>query len=126
MAARPYVDAFCFQCFKDPQPLYNDLKSWADKLKMPVFIADSARLSKNEMEEPIHGKDFKKHNTAKYEETLKLIREIPECVGFHLCGAYAQNFVRRFGLKNHQDIAEIETLEMTRINKEMKDWIHEY
>jgi len=126
MAARPYVDAFCFQCFKDPQSLYSDLKYWADKLKMPVFIADSARLEKNESEGQIHGKDFKKHNTANYEETLKLIREIPECVGFHLCGAYAQNFVRRFGLKNHQDIAETETMEITRINKDMKDWVQNY
>ena len=126
LAARPYVDAFCFQCFKDPQPLFNDLKYWADKLKMPVFIADSARLEKNDSEEQIHGKSFKMHYTVKYEETLKLIRELPECVGFHLCGAYVQNFTRRFGLKNHQDIEETETAEIKRINLEMQEWIREY
>jgi hypothetical protein len=125
-AARPYVDAFCFQCFKDPEPLYNDLKYWADKLKVPVFIADSARLKRNDREGQIHGKDLLMHDTSKYEETLKLIRDIPECVGFHLCGAYAQNFVRRYGLKNHMDSEGVEVTEFTRINEEMKKWIHQW
>jgi len=123
MAARPYVDAFCFQCFKDPVPLYNDLKYWADILKMPVFIADSSRTMNNEPEGQVHGRPFRMHDTQKYEQTLNLIREIPECIGFHLCGAYAQNFVRRSGLKNHQEKEGEETLEITRINEEMQRWV---
>jgi hypothetical protein len=103
--------------------LYNDLKYWADKLNIPIFIADSARTRDNESEGHKDGKSFREHDSAKYEETLKLIREIPECVGFHLCGAYAQNFTRRYGLKNYQDIAETETAELARINKEMIEWI---
>ena len=123
LAARPYVDAFCFQYFKDPVPLYNDLKYWADILKMPVFIADSSRTRKNESEGQIHGHPFRIHDTDKYEQTLKLIREIPQCVGFHLCGAYAQNFVRRSGLKNHQDMEGEETIEIARINQEIQRWV---
>jgi hypothetical protein len=123
MAARPYVDAFSFQCFKDPVPLYKNLKYWADILKMPVFIADSSRTRNNEQEGQVHGRSFRTHDTGKYEQTLKLIREIPECVGFHLCGAYARNFVRRSGLKNHVDKEGTETVEITRINGDMEKWI---
>jgi hypothetical protein len=57
---------------------------------------------------------------------MRVLQKIPECVGFHLCGAYICNRVRRYGLRDEQDQIDTESVKgIARINEEMARWMSE-
>jgi hypothetical protein len=59
-----------------------------------------------------------------YADILNVLKEIPQSVGFHLCGAYIQNKVRRLGMKDCQDQVDSPyTEDLTKANAEMHKWI---
>ncbi|MHC4798201.1 MAG: hypothetical protein ACYTF1_16330, partial [Planctomycetota bacterium] len=37
-----------------------------------------------------------------YSQKIKTLRELPCCVGWHLCGAYLRNHARKAGVRNER------------------------
>jgi hypothetical protein len=60
-----------------------------------------------------------------YAEIMKTLRKIPECIGFHLCGAYIKNNARRYGLLNQEDEEEPTTQGIKKVNIEQNEWVQE-
>ena len=122
-AAMPYVDIFSFQCFGTPDNIYQKLSRWAQFLKKPILLAD-AMINK----EGFHGwppTQDRTQDDKQYAEIMKTLRRIPECMGFHLCGAYIKNNARRYGLLNQQDLEEPTTQGIKQVNLEQIQWVEE-
>ena len=120
-AALPYVDIFSFQCFGTVDNIYQKLSRWGQYLKKPILLADSM-ISK----EGFHGwppKEDLTQDDVQYGEIMKALRKIPECMGFHLCGAYIKNNARRFGLLNQQDNENSTTPGIKKVNIEQQEWV---
>ena len=123
-AAMPYVDVLSFQCFGGAQIVNEKLGYWAKFSGRPILLADSAVRIKSSSSEGVRKPHHQ--NPQAYEETMRALRQIPECVGFHLCGAYICNRVRRYGLRDEQDQIDTESVKgITRINEEMARWMNE-
>jgi hypothetical protein len=122
-AALPYVDVLSFQCFRGADKVAEKLGYWALLTGHPVLLGDSAIWV-----EPFDPKwpppEQRHHDPGGYQDTMEALWQIPESIGFHLCGAYLQNDVRNYGLKNRNDEVDLPyTLELARINREMQNRI---
>lgn len=119
-AAMPYVDIFSFQCFGSADNIYQKLSKWGTHLKKPILLADSM-ISR----EKSHGwpptQDLTQDD-VQYGEIMKALRKIPECMGFHLCGAYIKNSARRYGLLDQKDNEEPTTQGIKKVNIEQQEW----
>ncbi|MCP4614528.1 MAG: agarase [Planctomycetes bacterium] len=123
-AAMPYVDVLSFQCFGGAQIVNEKLGYWAKFSGRPILLADSAVRLKSSSSEGVR----KEHHQdpQAYEEVMRVLQKIPECVGFHLCGAYICNRVRRYGLRDEQDrIDTVSVQGITRTNEKMTRWMNE-
>jgi hypothetical protein len=96
-AALPFVDVLSFQCFGGPAPVKEKLGSWAKLTGHPVLLADAATYREPYLRGFPPPQD-RYHDPVGYRQTLDVLRDIPEAVGFHLCGAYVRSPVRRTGL----------------------------
>ena len=95
-AAAPYVDVLSFQHFDAPATVGRYLSAMGQASGKPVLLADHAIVRP--------GADgVRRHDPGAYAEMLRALREIPECVGYHLCGAYLRNRVRRHGLRDERE-----------------------
>lgn len=122
-AALPFVDIFSFQCFGTVDNIYQKLSGWASFLKKPILLADSM-INK----EGFHGwppQQDRTQDDEAYGEIMKALRKIPECVGFHLCGAYIKNNARRYGLLDLHDDEEPTTQGIKEVNLGQAQWIQE-
>lgn len=119
-AAIPYVDIFSFQCFSPPEEIYQKLSRWAHFIKKPILLADSAGFKGQDHEWP--SAEDRLQDDGQYQETMRFLRRIPECIGFHLCGAYIKNKVRRYGLLDLQEQEEITTRGIKNVNLEQQVW----
>ena len=117
LAARPYVDAFTFQHFAPPEDIKRNLESWHEMTGMPVMVADSSpirRLPDGSL----------MHNPTGYRKVYEILRNIPSCIGFHLCGGYIQNRVRRKGLFDPENQPFHDVVEgLARVNHETITWL---
>ena len=119
-AAMPYVDIFSFQCFGTVDNINQKMSYWASYLKKPVLLADSM-ISAVEN----HGWPPKQdllQDDIQYGEVMKVLRNIPECIEFHLCGAYIKNNARRYGLLELHDKEEATTNGIKKVNFEQEIW----
>jgi hypothetical protein len=119
-AAMPYVDIFSFQCFGSVENISKKMSYWANYLKKPVLLADSM-ISAVEN----HGWPPKQdllQDDIQYGEVMNELRKIPECMGFHLCGAYIKNNARRYGLLDMHDELEPTTIGIKDVNVEQSEW----
>lgn len=122
-AARPFVDVFAFQCFGDAAVVGDKLGRWArlhdDK---PLLLADNAPWLPTA--HPGWPPQEDRHiDAAEYGRILRTLREIPQCVGYHLCGAYLRNQTRRYGLKTARDEIDPSTPSVQQENETMQRWI---
>jgi hypothetical protein len=122
-AAMAYVDVLSFQCFDTPEKVHEKLARWATYSHRPVLIADSAqRQPVSDSSWPAHSD--RENDPHAHGRVLRMLTEIPECVGYHLCGAYLKNRTRRSGLRDHRDIPAEEIIDGIREqNKCILDWI---
>jgi hypothetical protein len=121
-AAMPYVDVLSFQCFGRAKIVDEKLSHWAKFSNRPILLADSSVSIKSVSS----GKERKPHrqDPQGYADIMGVLQKIPECVGFHLCGAYVCNRVRRYGLLDEQDRIDAEAVKgITKINKETIRWV---
>jgi hypothetical protein len=116
-AAKPYVDVISFQHFGPVAKMKADLQMWADKTSLPVLLADAGRGK------ALPDKGYA-HDPAEYESNCAALREIPQCVGFHLCGAYLKNRVRSKGLRDEREVADTRAIEgIRKSNLAMQAWL---
>ncbi len=123
-AAIPYVDVLSFQCFGGADIVQEKLSYWAKFSRRPVLLADSSVRIRSVSTVGVHKPH---HQDPKgYEDIMHVLQKIPECIGFHLCGAYLCNRVRRCGLRDEQDRVDTKAVkEITKVNEEMTRWVNE-
>jgi hypothetical protein len=115
-AASPYVDVLSFQHFSSPQAIRDNLVKWHAETGKPVLVADSARSL------PGPGGGLR-NDPAHYSGALAALRTVPSAVGFHLCGAYLTNRVRRRGLLDEREAPDREfTDTVARENRAIEEW----
>ena len=115
-AAKPFVDVFCFQDFSKPEVAARNLALWHQKTGKPVLLADYAVTVK--------ASDGDQHHSgAGYAEMLRRLRELPGCVGAHLCGAYLRNEARKRALRDASERPDEEALRgIVQANRETAEW----
>lgn len=119
-AAEPYVDVLSFQQFGPPEKVKADFEHWRQTIDIPILLADGAGSRK--LPGGAIGQDG-----ARYHRTLQVLQDNPACVGFHLCGAYLRNRVRRRGLRDELDQPDVEALRLiAAANRETIEWVKKY
>jgi hypothetical protein len=83
-AAAPYVDVLSFQYFDTPAVIAKAFNRWHRLTGKPVLLADAAPVDRD---------------PAQYGPMLEAMREVPSCVGWHVCGAYLRNRARGYGFR---------------------------
>jgi hypothetical protein len=117
LAARPFVDVFSFQHFGPVERIRADLARFAEVTGKPVLLADSA----GNLKQP---DGTIRNDPVKYRDTLAALRDIPACVGFHLCGAYLRNRARNRGLRGSDETPDRAAIDGIRAaNREMAAWV---
>ncbi|HCN30715.1 MAG TPA: agarase [Verrucomicrobiales bacterium] len=116
-AALPYVDVLSFQHFAPPDQVAANLTHWHQKTGKPVLVADTSAQ--------IREKDGRaRHDGPGYAKLLAALREVPSCVGLHLCGAYLRNETRKRALRDASEKPDEAALEaITRANRETAAWM---
>jgi len=116
-AALPFVDVLSFQHFAAPEKVAENLDRWHQKTGKPVLLADHA-ISIKQPDGSL------RHDGAKYEETLRRLREVRGCMGYHLCGAYLRNECRRRALRDASENPDEQALAaITQANHETTVWM---
>ena len=91
---------------RNPDLLSSDFEQWCD------FVArqDCAQLA----DDP----------KLIDQQTMAMLREMPACVGFHLCGAYLRNRCRRCGLLDERERPDQGALDgITEANRDTARWL---
>ena len=116
-AAEPFVDVLSFQQFSPPEKVKTDFEHWRAAVDMPILLADgSGSVTRRD--------GSKGQDGPRYAKTLEVLRNNPNCVGFHLCGAYLQNRVRKRGLRDEQNRPDKEALQhITKANQTTTQWV---
>ena len=111
LAAAPYVDVMSFQYFSTPEVICPDLQRWHELTGKPVLLADACAP----------GRD-----PAAYAPMIRALREVPSCIGWHVCGAYLQNRARGAGFRDERgELVQPLVDEATRANLETIEWVQE-
>lgn len=118
MAASPYVDILSFQHFAPPKKIAENLNYWHNLTGKPTLMADCSHQVMDEKT------GYLMHTLDGYPEIYSLLKEVNSCVGYHLCGAYLENRVRKRGLLKENEIPNEDVIAMmTRVNREMEEWV---
>lgn len=111
LAAVPYVDVLSFQYFSTPDKVCPDLQRWHALTGTPVLLADACAPGRN---------------PTNYEPMIRALRELPCCVGWHVCGAYLKNRCRGYGFRDEQErLDEAMVAAATKANQETARWANE-
>lgn len=90
----------------------------------PVLLADAAghvRAHDDTGWPPVADRN---HDTEHYRQVMDVLWSLPQCVGYHLCGAHIRNNVRRCGFRDHTNRLIPETVDGIRaVNAEMQQRI---
>ncbi|OPZ16671.1 MAG: hypothetical protein BWZ10_01371 [candidate division BRC1 bacterium ADurb.BinA364] len=109
LAAAPYIDALSFQYFDAPGRICSDFERWHKLTGKPVLLADACAPGRK---------------PENYGPMIKALRELPCCIGWHVCGAYLCNRCRKYGFRDERNeaIEPLATL-ATQANRETLDWL---
>ena len=114
----PFVDVLSFQCFGKADGVQEKLGYWAQHYDTPLLLADNSNGRKGAPHQ--HGS---LQDPIAYGEIMKVLRTLPTCIGYHLCGAYVQNRVRRRGLRDSQNAVDLEGTDgIRKVNQETTRW----
>jgi hypothetical protein len=115
-AARPYVDVMSFQYFAGPPEAQRELRRMHELTGKPVLLADASIPERRTAPSSQLG--------SRYAAMITALRELPGCIGWHVCGAYITNRVRGFGFLDETDRADPGLVEaVARANRETQDWV---
>ncbi len=116
-AALPYVDVLSFQHFAPVERVAANLARWHQFSGKPVLVADTSVNVKQ-------ADGGQRHDGAGYAALLRRLRDVPGCVGLHLCGAYLRNEVRKRALLDAAGRPDDEALRaITAANRETDAWM---
>ncbi len=116
-AAKPFVDVLSFQHFALADKVAANLTHWHGKSGKPVLLADHSAAKR------MHD-GTARHDSAGYAKTMAALRQIPSCVGFHLCGAYLRNECRKRALRDKREQPDSEAIAgITAANRETEEWV---
>lgn len=116
-AALPYVDVLSFQHFKQPDEVSANLRKWHDLTGKPVLLADQC-VSIRQPD------GVQLHDGAGYTATLAALRDLPGCLGYHLCGAYLRNTARNRALRAADETPDTAALTaITAANRKAAEWM---
>jgi len=93
-AAQPWVDVLSFQFFASPGEVAKSFTLFSDLTGKPTLLAD-ASIPGSIPEQTQWG--------PRYSEMLQTLRELPCCIGWHVCGAYLKNRARGRGFLDEKD-----------------------
>lgn len=117
-AALPYVDVLSFQHFKQAEEVAANLRNWHELTGKPVLLADHATVIRQPVE-------AQRHQPGGYSKMLAKLREIPGCVGYHLCGAYLRNEARKRALRDAAEQPDEAALnDIRQANQEAAEWMN--
>jgi len=93
-AAAQYVDVISVQHFGLPEQIKTDLQKFHQVSGgKPVLLADSGVPDDNTWEQGFISNDYQR-----YARLTAMLENLKFCVGFHFCGAYQRNKIRKYGL----------------------------
>lgn len=114
IAAR-YVDALCFQYFGSSDNLVRDFRRWHRLTSRPILLADASAPGRRHRDEM---------SITPLDEGLQYARCLERYfledyfIGWHYCGSFIKNTVRRHGLKDEYDNPRTDlTNAMTEVNR---------
>jgi hypothetical protein len=111
------VDVLSFQHFTKPLEVAANLRRWHDLTGKPVLLADQAMVLPQ-------AEGIQLHDGEGYAATLNALRDIPGCVGYHLCGAYLRNTARKRALRAADETPDTAALTaISAANRETAEWI---
>ncbi len=112
--ASRYVNVLSFQFFGSPDMVLPKLAGWNAVSGLPILLADASAPSRR------HASDENitaEQEGAEYIEAMEKYFAAPFCVGWHYCGAYIRNDMRKNGLKDRFDKDRLPlTIAMAHIN----------
>lgn len=117
LAAARHVDVLSFQCFADGKTICEQFKNWHKQTGKPILLADGCvpgRRNKTPEDQNVYG------------SMLKMLRELSCCVGWHYCGAYLRNRVRRTGFREEDETINDQDFiaAVTAANHATAEWMH--
>ncbi len=97
--AAKYVDVLSFQYFAEAEKSLPDFKRWHELSNKPILLADASvgRKPGSLEEYRKSGSDYQGLGD-KYVHMMEQLYQAPFMVGWHFCGAFIENEVRKFGL----------------------------
>ena len=120
-AALPYVDVLSFQCFGRVGNIATKMQRWAGFADKPILLADAAGHIRAHGDTKWPPTADRLHDTDHYRQVMDALWDIPQCVGYHLCGAYIKNNARKYGFRDHANNQINETVAGVRaVNAEMQ------
>ena len=120
-AALPYVDVLSFQCFGAVENIATKMGGWADFADRPVLLADAAGHICAHDDTSWPPSADRLQDTDHYAQVMDALWDIPQCVGYHLCGAYLKNNARKYGFRDQANNQIDETVAGIRaVNTEMQ------
>ena len=120
-AALPYVDVLSFQCFGEVENIAAKMRRWADFADRPVLLADAAGHICAHDDTSWPPSADRDQDIEHYRHVMDALWAIPQCVGYHLCGAHIRNNARRYGFKERDNRPVAETVDGIRaVNAEMR------
>jgi len=115
-AALPYVDVISFQYFAGPAEVGKEFQRFQKLTAKPLLLADASIPERRTASSAQLG--------LRYAAMISALREVPCCVGWHVCGAYIANRARGFGFLDESDRADPRLVEaVTRANRETTAWV---
>ena len=115
-AAKPYVDVLSFQYFGAPQEVSQGLARFHEATGKPVLLADASIPNRQGVPQAQWGEP--------YRQMLRALRDVPGCVGWHVCGAYLRNRARGYGFLDEKEQADAGFLTAVRgANRETAEWV---
>jgi hypothetical protein len=88
-------------------------------LDLPMLVADcshTVRLPNG----------YAGHDINRYRKIMQLLSKDPSCLGYHLCGAYIANRVRKKGLRDERDEVDPDLIQgITKANSEIQQWVRQ-
>lgn len=114
-AAAAYVDVLSFQFFGEQEEICRRFSEWHELTGLPDLLADAA----------VRGRDIGvPPEEYHYPSQMRALRELPCCVGWHYCGAYIKNRVRKAGFRDEfERTDDLWLVALSESNRETETWV---
>jgi hypothetical protein len=110
-AALPYVDVLSYQCFGTVENIAEKMQHWANFSDHPILLADAAGFIHAHDDTGWPPQSDRNQDANHYRQVMGALWDIPQSVGYHLCGAHIRNNARRYGFRDRTNQIIPETVD---------------